>query len=274
MKKSKLIVDGHVHVYPCYDIDTFFHSAVTNMEQFSASLYPGEEDMPKILLFTEGKEIDFFDQFKNNTGLSKDSPFTFKKTKEDYSLVLAKKEKPLCYILRGRQIVTKENLEVLAVAANQRIPDGLPIREVIKKIIDKKEIVVLAWGVGKWFSKRGKIIEKVIRDIQSPYLFIGDNSARPGFWPAPKLYKLAQDSGIPLINGSDPLPFAGEEKKSGSYGFTIDGEFDPAQPGESFRDALLSNPESILFYGSRDSTFSFFKRQLKMFLKKHFYQKF
>lgn len=270
MKKSKLIVDGHVHVYPCYHIDTFFHAAAANMEQLSASRFPGSEDMPKILLFTEGKEIDFFGQFKNNTALPKDSPFTFKKTKEDYSLVLAEQEKPLCYILRGRQIVTEENLEVLTVATNRRIPDGLPIREVIKKIIDKKEIAVLAWGVGKWFSKRGKIIEEVIRDIQSPYLFIGDNSARPGFWPAPQLYNAAQESGMSLINGSDPLPFAGEEKKAGSYGFGIEGEFDPQQPGKSFRNALLSNPESILFFGSRDSAFSFFKRQFKMFFKKHF----
>jgi hypothetical protein len=269
IKKSKLIVDGHVHLYPCYDVDKFFHSAVTNMAKLSTSRYPGEENIEKILLFTEGQENDFFDRFKTDAILAKDSTFTFKKMKEQHAITLMSQEKPFCYILRGRQIVTKEKLEVLAVASNQQIPDGLPIREVIKKIIDKKEIAVLAWGVGKWFFKRGKIIKQVIDEIKSPYLLMGDNSGRPGFWPTPKLFQQAKKSDISLINGSDPLPFAEEVKKVGSFGFAIEGDFDPAEPGKSFRDALLANPGSIYFLGSRDSAFSFFKRQLKMFLKKH-----
>lgn len=268
-KSSKLIVDGHVHVYPGYDVDKFFDSALTNMKHFSTSLYPGEENVQKILLFTEGKDNDFFNQFKKGGISLKNTDFKFKETKEECSIILTKKGEALCYILRGRQIVTKENLEVLAIASGQQIPDGLPIRDVIKKITGQKEIAVLAWGVGKWFFKRGEIIKQVIEENKSPYLFVGDNSARPGFWPLPRLFKLAKKSNIYLINGSDPLPFKEEASKVGSYGFIIEGDFNPAEPAKSFRKAVQTNPQSIRFFGSRDTTFSFFKRQAKMFLKKH-----
>ena len=270
--RSRLIVDGHVHIYPCFDLDMFFQSVDTNMEKFLEQSRHEKQETHRILLFTEGKENDFFARFKNGEILFKHSDYKFQKTKEETSLVLTDNGKPLCYILRGRQIVTKENLEILAVASGQHIPDGLPVQDVIKKIIDQKEIAVLAWGVGKWFFKRGKIIKQIISEMKSPYpyLFIGDNSARPGFWPTPKLFNLAKKLEISLINGSDPLPFAEEVEKVGSYGFTIEGEFDPAEPGKSFRETLLANSESIRFFGSRDSAISFFKRQLKMFLKKHF----
>ena len=269
--RSKFVVDGHVHVYQNYDPDVFFQTAVANMEKFSQ---PGQRndirETQKILLFTEGKENDFFSRFKNGELQLSNPDYKFQETKEKMSLVLMDKGKPLCYILKGRQIVSKEKLEVLAVATAHHMADGLPIREVLEKIVNREEIAVLAWGVGKWFLKRGKIINQILNEMKSPYLFVGDNSARPGLWPMPGLLKIAKNMGIPLINGSDPLPFETEVKKVVSYVFTIKGEFDSLQPGKSFRDALLANPESIRLWGSRDSTFSFFKRQFKMFVRKHF----
>lgn len=261
-------MDGHVHVYPNYNLDTFFQAALTNMEKYAASLYPGEANIQKILLFTEGKENDFFTRFKNNECSMKMSGYKFERTKEEYSLALLLKGKPVCYIFKGRQIVARENLEVLAVASSRQIADGLPIRDVIKQIIDRQEIAVLAWGVGKWFFQRGKIITGIINETKSPYLFIGDNSARPTSWPKPALFKLAEKANMFIINGSDPLPFAGEENKVGAYGFTFNGDFDPQEPARSFRAALLTNPQDIRFFGSRDTIPSFFKRQIKMFLKK------
>ncbi len=269
MKKSKLLIDGHVHVYDSFDLEIFFGAALGSLDSYAGKLYPGEDNLQKILLFTEGKENDFFSRFKANDIDLKNANYKFKTTGEECSIVLKENGTPLCYILRGRQIVTEESLEVLAVASSQKIPDGLPIEEVIKKIIEQKEIAVLAWGVGKWFFTRGKIIIKKIEEFRSPYLFIGDNSARPTFWPQPKLFKTAKRAGIPIINGSDPLPFAEEAGKVGSYGFVLEGEFDPAEPAKSFREALLSNRESIRFFGKRDGAFSFFKRQAKMFLKKY-----
>ena len=72
--RSKLMVDGHVHVYPCFDLEIFFRSVVANMEKF---LGPPQSDAQKILLFTEGKENDFFASFKNSENLFEHSGYKF-----------------------------------------------------------------------------------------------------------------------------------------------------------------------------------------------------
>ncbi len=269
MANSKLMVDGHVHVYDCYEPDKFFHSAVANMSHWAEKSLPGQENVHKLLLLTEGKGNDFFSKFKHNSIRFKKPAYRFTATQEQCSLILAEGKTPLCWVVRGRQIVTRENLEVLALATDQVIADGLPIQEVLDRLITQKDIAALAWGVGKWFFKRGKIIEKILADHRTPYLFMGDNSARPVFWSRPALFKLAERAGVPVINGSDPLPFSQEENKVGSCGFILTGDFDPARPAESLRRILSARERSIQLFGQRDGVFSFVKRQFKMFHKKY-----
>jgi hypothetical protein len=265
------MVDGHVHIYDCYDLEKFFDNAVKNMNRFFHMLYPGESQSEKILLLTEGKKNDFFSRFKKDRGFPNDSGYHFMDTKEDISLVLARHNKPLCYLLKGRQIVTKENLEVLLVASDQEIEDGLPIETVIQRIIDKNDIAVLAWGFGKWFFKRGKIIHYLIKKYRFPGLFIGDNSGRPTFWPIPQQFKRAKELDIPIISGSDPLPFSDEVHKVGTYGFSVsvEGKFNSDEPAGSIWEILLSPEATIDLFGRRDATVPFFKRQSKIYLKKY-----
>jgi hypothetical protein len=265
MPKTNLVVDGHVHYYDCYDFDKFFDAAIKNMDNMSISTYSGDNNFQKVLLFTEGKDNDYFSRFKTNCNLNKQSEYEFKNTQEDCSIILLKNGQPICHILAGRQIVTREKLEVLSIASNQKIEDGLPIKDVVKRLIDNKQIAVLAWGVGKWLLKRGKIIKDIIKKYHSPYLFIGDSSARPSFWPTPKLYKLARKNNIGNISGSDPLPFIEDQSRVGTYGFLIEGDFQPSKPAESFRNILISNKSNIALFGHQDSTFTFLRRQTKNF---------
>jgi len=268
----RLMVDGHVHIYDCYDLEKFFDSAVKNMNHFYHTLYPNTKESPfeKILLLTEGRKNDFFSQFKKSGGFSNESGYHFLDTKEDISLVLARHNKPLCYLLKGRQIVTREDLEVLLVASGQEIEDGIPIEAVIERIIDKNDIAVLAWGFGKWFFKRGSVIHSLIEKYRFPGLFIGDNSGRPTFWPRPQPFNRAKEHDIPIISGSDPLPFRDEVHKVGTYGFSVEGKFNKNEPAGSIWEILLSPETTIDFFGRRDSAVSFFKRQSKIYLKKYF----
>lgn len=271
MKKRRLVVDGHVHIYDCYNLEAFFHNAVKNMDRYYKSLYTGSEDTPyeRILLLTEGKKNDFFSRFKKDGGFPNESGYRCLPTKEDYSLLLTRENEPLCYLMRGRQIVTKENLEVLLVASGQEIEDGLPITTVIDRILDNNDMAVLAWGFGKWLFARGKVIAQVIRKYDSPGLFIGDNSGRPTFLPVPGQFKEAKARGIPIINGSDPLPFSDEINKVGTYGFAVEGVFNEDEPAGSLWEILLSPETPIDSFGQRDNAISFFKRQAKMNLKKY-----
>lgn len=126
MTETKLIVDGHVHYYDCYGPEKFFDMAIKNMGQMYSSIYPEDNNFQKILLFTEGKDYDYFSRFKTNGNFGKQSEYKFENTQEDCSLILLKNDRPICYILAGRQIVTRENLEVLTIASGQKCR-GLPI---------------------------------------------------------------------------------------------------------------------------------------------------
>ncbi|MCP5107558.1 MAG: hypothetical protein GY950_29490, partial [bacterium] len=154
-------------------------------------------------------------------------------------------------------------------ASGREIEDGLPIDTVIRRIVDSNDIAVLAWGFGKWLFNRGKIIRRVIEKYPVPGVFIGDNSGRPTFWSEPGQFKQAHSLDIPIINGSDPLPFAGEITKPGSYGFSVEGDFNPEEPGGSLWKILLSPETSIRLFGRRDHAAAFFKRQAKIYLKKY-----
>lgn len=271
MKKRRLMVDGHVHIYDCYNLEAFFQNAAANMDRYYDVLYPGsgEDGYERILLLTEGKQNDFFSRFKKEGGFPNDSGFRCLPTKEDFSLLLTREDKPLCYLMRGRQIVTRENLEVLLVASGQEIEDGLPITAVIDRILENNDMAVLAWGFGKWLFARGKVIAQVIRKYDSPGLFIGDNSGRPTFWPVPQQFKAAKARGIPIFNGSDPLPFTDEINKVGTYGFCVEGAFNEDEPAGSLWEILLSPETAIDLFGRRDTAVSFFKRQAKIYLKKY-----
>ncbi|MCP4148303.1 MAG: DUF1643 domain-containing protein [bacterium] len=268
MKKTCVMVDGHVHIYDCYDLENFFNYAISNIElSFRSQFAAGE--YKNVLLFTEGNKTDFFSKFKQDTSFLNDFGYGLRETKESCSLVLTKHDVPVCYLLKGRQVVTAENLEVLLIASDLMLEDGLPIDEVLKKIIDNKNIAVLAWGFGKWLFNRGKIVADKISKYQCSHLFIGDNSGRPVFWGTPPQFKTAATLKLPLLNGSDPLPFSGEESKVGSYGFSVNGDFDPEKPAKSLQEIILSKKTEIKPFGKRDSTLSFFKRQAKMYLKKY-----
>ncbi|MCP5007116.1 MAG: hypothetical protein GY941_24705 [Planctomycetes bacterium] len=261
MSVTKLIIDGHVHFYDCYDPGKFFQAAIINLDAFFHSKYPEEEDFQRILLLTEGKSNNYFKQLKIN-GIP-GSDFEVRNTQEDCSLTLFANNNPQCFILAGRQIVTQENLEILSIASNYKIEDGLPARDVIGMLLERKEITVLSWGVGKWLFKRGKIIRELIKEYHSPYLFIGDNGARPSFWPTPELFKMAEAYGIRVLSGSDPLPFSRETCRVGTFGFTIGGRIDANNPAESFRNNLLSKKGNVSFFGKQDRAHLFLKRQLE-----------
>jgi hypothetical protein len=271
IKKTRLMIDGHIHIYECYDLEIFFKTATAYLDHFYNTLYANGSPYEKVLLLTEGKSVDFFAHLKANREIAGEAGFHIMDTGEDTSLILAKDRQPQCYILRGRQIVTRENLEVLAIASSLILEDGLPIETVIETVIGRHDLAVLAWGFGKWLFQRAKIIGRMLDMFRSPYLLVGDNSGRPVFWPTPRLFQQARAMNIPVISGSDPLPFKGEVNKPGSFGFTIEGEFDPRQPGRSLKE-LLTAPgvyDEIDRFGYRDGIISFFNRQSKIHMKKY-----
>ncbi|MCK5005031.1 MAG: hypothetical protein KAS21_08080 [Candidatus Aminicenantes bacterium] len=267
--RKNIFIDGHVHLYDNFDPDSFIEAIDRNFRKFAEHDENGFSDSIRMIFLTEAKENDFFTRIADNSLTLKNIDVHSEKTGEEGSILLMQNGSELFYIIRGRQIITKENIEILSVGPGPKIRDGLPAAEVLDQLREREELAILAWGVGKWLFGRGKLVKKIINTLDYPLLLIGDNSARPSIWLKPLIYRESEKLGIPIINGSDPLPLGGEAEKAGSYFFMLKGNFDPKKPLESIKKILRSDNKNIKFLGKRDSIFSFLKRQIKIQLKKH-----
>jgi hypothetical protein len=166
-------------------------------------------------------------------------------------------------LVAGRQIVTRERLEILALAMRAAIPDGLPAGDVIRRIIAAGGIPVLAWSPGKWLFGRGQPARDLVASDRR--LSLGDTPLRPALWPEPRLMQLARARGAAVLPGSDPLPFAGEERYAGTYGFIYRGAFDADRPA-AFLARLPAEPAAIVPAGARCGAWAVARRlyQLRM----------
>jgi len=260
--QETLIIDGHVHLYENFDFSFAFRTSLRNFIN-SQRTTKNRHDAIKVWMMTERHDCEIFSRLDN-----KDiAGYKIDKTKEPESRVVrdADTGEPLFYILAGRQIVTKENLEVCALATLYRCGHReLSTADTIQSIYENGGIAALNWAPGKWFGARGKIVQNMLDAHLPSKLFISDTTMRPRFWPVPRLMKFATKRGFKLICGSDPLPFSGEEKLLGSYATLTTGEFDETIPADSVRAICLDPATDLEPCGHRSGLFSFAKRQWKI----------
>lgn len=225
-------IDAHVHIYPCYDLRTALDSLRANL----AASGSGECCMA---FLAERSDCHFFAECRERVALLPGARIRV----EDKGNVLLMREEgyPDLYFFPGRQITTRERLEILALVTDRSVPDGLPAQEVIARVRENGGVAVVNWAPGKWFFERGKIVENLLAMNRPGTLLVGDTSLRPQGWPMPLLMKRARAMGFGLVAGSDPLPFPGEERVLGSYGMEVAAPFDPADPAVSVR-TILSAP--------------------------------
>ncbi len=266
MGQATLAIDGHVHLYPIYNLKNAVESGVNNLKFYSkkwtSSIIP-------VWLLVERSDANFFDQIYQSPNRYEYDGATFKQGSDDLTNVVEKHNEPILYIFAGRQLVTKEGLEVLSLVSNLNVPDRhKSINDVIQLVKDSGGIVTLNWAPGKWFFNRGKVIARQIKEKSINQIFIGESTLRHTLWPEPKLVKRARKKGFPIIAGSDPLPFADEEKCIGCFGFLIKGNFDPEKPAQSFRDLMNCNEKDVRIIGKRNDVFTFAKRQYKIMTEK------
>ncbi len=264
-----ILVDSHVHLYDNFDPDSFIESISRNFRKFGKLGEHEFNDSIKMIFLTEAKDNDFFSRMEDNSLPLKNIDIHSENTGEKGSILLKENGNDLFYIIRGRQIITEENIEILSVGNGPTIKDGLLAAEVIDRIRENGQLAILAWGVGKWLFGRGKVVKDILNTLEYPLLMIGDNSARPSLWVKPLIYRKGDKLGIPVIAGSDPLPLDGEDEKAGSYFFMVKGSFDPKKPLGSIKKILTSDIKQIKNMGKRDSVFTFLKRQSKIMLKKY-----
>lgn len=260
MLSQNIFVDAHVHIHDHFSLSRLFLISLQNFRKYHDANITGI--MHSFLLLTESCGVNKFANLKEHGDQS--GNFSIHDTGERETLKVTTLGGQTLYVVAGRQIVTAEKVEVLALGLDVEYPDGNTLKETLKDLNSTKCLRVLPWGAGKWIGKRGKIIQSLISTWSDGPLFLGDNGNRPSCWPLPPIFSDAKTRGIFNLPGSDPLPFSEQEKKAGSFGFSIPGEVDPSKPFSSLKEAIFSAPNTIDPFGTPESLQPFMKHQITM----------
>ena len=271
-----LIIDAHVHIYDCFNVDNMLTSAYKNIRKH-ADNYGAIKNYTSLLLLTESNGYNYYEALKNNI-VPKNSdrdlllsdweiiPST-QYINDNSLLAMQNSQGHTIYIAAGRQIITMEGIEVLALSCSTQIKDGLSIDKTISRLTDMDALVILPWGVGKWLGKRGDIVLKLLNRLEPNDIAIGDISGRPKIWPQPKHFKLAKQRGIKILSGTDPLPLRGEERKVGEYGSLLSIQNNISLETEKLKNIICTNKSNIRSYGKQENICNFFVNQFSMRIK-------
>ena len=262
-----VLVDSHVHFHGCFASDRFLDAAHENFLLSARSL--GLADRPLgFLLLTEIGGTPFFQALQQGTSTTRGSRWSFAATAEPDSLVGSRDGEPLLIIVSGRQLATREGLEVLALCCSQALEDGDGILSTLEAVRAVKGLPTIPWGFGKWSMGRGRILTELLEREEPGEIYLGDTSVRWRHAPEPKEFRRARERGIRILPGTDPFPYPEDIAKAGSYGLVLRAHLDIARPAASLRWALR-RPDTVSEpYGQREGFLGFATKQIGMQFRK------
>ena len=261
MVKGPFLVDGHVHYYSRFDRDVFFNSALANFRSVQGVSRTNAE-YAGWLLFAESAGMNYFRRFQASVGRDLGGQWAFRQTDETGSLIARHRHGSKLLLIAGRQVVTAEQLEVLTLCCETELSGGRTLPAVVEAAQALNAIVVLPWGFGKWWFRRGTRVRDFIRMAAPADIFVGDNGGRAGLVPRPRFLRIAASRGIRTLSGSDPLPLESEVKRIGRYGFVVDGTVDVMRPAHGLKWLLKAGGGEPLSYGRFLGPVGFWRNQL------------
>lgn len=255
------LIDGHVHYYPNFDRDRFFDSALANFRS-AAGAHASNAEYAGWLLLAESAGMHYFRRFRDTAGQTADGVWTIQATGEPESLVARRDTGAGLLLVAGRQVITAEGLEVLALCCDASPDDGRPLRAAVAAARGLDAIVVLPWAFGKWWLRRGALIDEFVKAAEPTQIFLGDNGGRTRLGPRPRPFRVAESRGIRVLPGSDPFPLRFDAGRTGSYGFVIDGTVERSRPAAGLKRLLRNGVDSPLPYGNPIGVIGFCRNQL------------
>lgn len=261
--EGKTLVDAHVHLYEKFELAAGLDAAASSFSSArrAAGLQSSSSDC---LIVVDPMGSDGFgrlaDQGAAGWSVSRMNELTLQ--------AVRKTDQTTIVILGGRQVRTESGLEVLALFVRDSLAEGLSLRRTVEEALRKGAIPVVPWGFGKWWGRRGRIVEGLLRSDLGGRTLIADSAVRPHWMPEPRTFEVAKELGIPVVAGSDPLPFRGEERKIGRYGFVLAGTLNAEDPVTTLRDRLTKKKFDPEMYGRREYPFGAVKLQLAMQLRR------
>jgi hypothetical protein len=252
-----LLVDAHVHFHACFERDVFLDSALANFQRGAEELGIDGPFLGCLLLAEMTGERALQRLLSGEAGA-----WRFEPTGEPASLMARRSpDGARLLVIAGRQVRTREELEILALLSTEEFPDGLPFRDALARVRWSGAVPVLPWGFGKWWFYRGALIEGILRRPEPKWLFLGDNGGRPDLGAPPRLLR---EGGVPVLPGSDPLPLPEHAGRAGSYGFLVHDGVEERRPAAALRRWLRELSTQPPTFGGCQSLGRFFQDQMAL----------
>lgn len=255
MTDKYIIIDTHVHIHSLYNVADVLDSAYLNFAN-EARKYSAENFIGVLCVYSLKANSDCKSIFK-----SEGNTLTWKFNQIDSNTVEALSGQKKILIKTGYQVVSSEGIEILVLTDRAKDFFGINAEVVVEAALRENLLVILPWGVGKWFGKRGVIVNNIIKKFDSK-IFLGDNSSRPWFWWRVPQFILAGNLNTKVLKGSDPLSIAGEENIIGTAGVVC--QHDKLTDLNLFD---LLNSQASINYGHFESLYRFFINQIKIRLR-------
>jgi hypothetical protein len=266
-RSRALLVDAHVHIYDCFDLDALFDAAARNFARAASRLGVADSPREEMLLLTETVNDHVFDALAS--GELRPKRWKVSSTPEASVLKMTLDDaRSIIWMAAGRQIATSEDLEVLALGTTERFPDGEPIAVSLAKTDQVAAMTALPWGFGKWWGQRGTIIETIMASKRRRPLYAGDNGGRLAWSTRPRLLTQGEKIGVKVLPGTDPLPFAGQEERVGGYGMFVPSWDSSDRPLQQLVARLAQSAASPVEFGGLTGLTSFVKLQIAMQMRK------
>jgi hypothetical protein len=260
--RGHVLVDGHVHFHRCFHEPTFFDQAWINFQAGAAAA--GVSDINAgYLLLTERTRESYFEQLRRRDRV-RCSLWALRPTAEATALLACRPGGERMFLIAGRQIVTREGLEVLALGTAASFRDGLDLASTVAAVRAADALPVLPWGFGKWSGRRGELLEGFLQADRAGPIFLGDNGGRSAALGTPSQLERAAEHDLIVLPGSDPLPLRGEVRRVGGYGFVLHGEIDLERPAASLKQHLSSLDRQPPMFGELKPLWRFCAHQLAM----------
>lgn len=235
MHRTSLAVDAHAHLHPAHRFDSWLDAALANLARFGGG---GPAERAVVLLDTPRS-----DGYRRLSEAGGGEVEIARPGGPGSPVLRVARAGDKLWVVPGRQMTTRERLEVLALGTADPLPDGLDLASAIRAARGAGALAVLPWSPGKWLGGRGRLVGSALERASADGLIVADSSLRPRGWPLPRLLRRARRLGFALIGGSDPLPAAGEEIHAGRYGVIGTVEGAPERMGDGVLGLLARGGE-------------------------------
>lgn len=264
MTAGPTLVDGHVHLHACHEIDVALDAALSNFDgaRSAHGLPRGTPDVLWLVELEGERSLERIRMSAQRGGRWQAEGF------EDVCLRLSRTEDARrITVILGRQVRTAENVEVLIVGTTESIAQDQPVQDTVEVGLEQEALVMLPWAFGKWTGARGRLVASAYDKYASCGLRLADTAARARFLPEPKEFTRSAADGYPVLAGSDPFPFPDQLRRIGALGFVLDDV--TADPGWSdIRRAVASLDSQPRRFGQPFRMIEFARLQAKMQLRK------